>query len=238
MEITNVLLQGTVLGFSIAAPVGPIAVLCLRRSLNQGPVIGAASGLGAASADALYGAIVGFGLASVHDTLLKMQWLLGVLGGIFLVFLGFKTLFAQPTKQTSEASRGNGIAGAFVSTFLLTLSNPLTMLAFAAVIAAMGLKTDLNYGTAVSFVTGVFLGSAAWYLLLTAVAWKLRAQINDAMFRLINQISGIIILAFAVYILWSAGYMIYLEITQTIQGYVGQAKAAAVVNTFSRILPF
>ncbi len=239
MEITNVLLQGAVLGFSIAAPVGPIAVLCIRRTLNQGLVTGAVSGLGAAAADALYGAIVGFGLASLHDLLLRMQMFLSILGGIFLVYLGIKTVFAKPSNQAAEATGGKGVAGAFLSTFLLTLSNPLTILAFAAVVAALGLKTGVDYPTAVSFVTGVFIGSAAWYLVLAAVVSQLRTQLNESMFRLINQISGLIILGFGVYILWSAGYMIYTDVSQAIRGAVGQAKAAMVTEgVMRRILPF
>jgi threonine/homoserine/homoserine lactone efflux protein len=239
MEITNVLVQGVVLGFSIAAPVGPIAILLMRRTLNQGLFVGAVSGLGAATADALYGAIVGFGLASLHNALIKMQFFLSILGGAFLVFLGIKTLFAKPSNQAAEPASGNGVAGAFISTFLLTLSNPMTLLAFAAVVTALGLKTGVDYPTAVSFVTGVFIGSAGWYLLLTALVSQARTKMNESAFRIVNQISGIIILGFGIYILWSAGYILYMEINQAIAGAVGQAKRAMVGQAiFSRLMPF
>ena len=238
MEITNVLLQGAVLGFSIAAPVGPIAILLIRRTLSQGLFVGAVSGLGAASADAFYGAIVGFGLASLHNALIKMQFFLSILGGAFLVFLGIKTLFAKPTSQASEPTGGQGVAGAFLSTFLLTLSNPMTLLAFAAVITALGLKTGVDYPTAVSFVTGVFIGSAAWYLALTALVSQARTRMNEATFRIINQISGIIILGFGIYILWSAGYILYMEIAGAVAGAVGQAKRAMVMQgVMNRLMP-
>jgi threonine/homoserine/homoserine lactone efflux protein len=239
MKVMSGLLEGAVLGFSIAAPVGPIALLCIRRTINRGFAEGVASGLGAAVADTLYGAIVGFGLASLHKVVLKMQMFLSILGGIFLIYLGIKTIFAKPATQASETSAGKGLAGAFLSTFFLTLSNPLTILAFAAVVAALGLETSVDYATATSFVTGVFLGSAGWYLLLSGIVTQIRSQVNEGMFRLINQISGIIILAFAIYILWSAGYMLWQEVSDAIAGYVGEAKGAMVASQVMKtILPF
>ena len=239
MKVMNGLLEGAVLGFSIAAPVGPIALLCIRRTINRGFTEGIVSGLGAAAADTLYGAIVGFGLATLHEILLKMQMLLSILGGIFLIYLGIKTIFAKPATQSSDTAAGKGLAGAFLSTFFLTLSNPLTILAFAAVVAALGLETGVDYATATSFVTGVFIGSAGWYVGLSALVSQLRTQMNEGMFRLINQISGIIILAFAVYILWSAGYMLWQEVSDAIAGYIGDAKGAMIAgHVLKTIMPF
>lgn len=239
MKVMNGLLEGIILGFSIAAPVGPIALLCIRTTINQGFTSGIAAGLGAASADALYGAIVGFGLATLHQIVLKMQMFLSILGGAFLIYLGIKTMFAKPTTQTPTASNGKGLTGAFLSTFFLTLSNPLTILAFAAVVAAMGLETGVDYATACTFVTGVFLGSGAWYLLLSGLVTQVRTKINENMFRIVNQISGAIILAFAIYILWSAGYMLWQEVSHAVSGYVGQAKGAMIAGqVFKTLLPF
>ena len=127
----SLLLRGLIIGFSIAAPVGPIGVLCIRRTLAQGRAAGLVSGLGAASADALYGCVAGFGLTFVSGLLIAQQSWLKLLGGVFLCYLGVRTLLAQPAERAAAAG-GMGLAGAYGSTFLLTLTNPTTILSFAA----------------------------------------------------------------------------------------------------------
>ena len=137
MDVTF-LLRGLVIGFSIAAPVGPIGALCMRRTLTEGRAFGLVSGLGAASADAIYGCIAGFGLTFVSAFLVGHQLWLRLLGGAFLCYLGVKTLLTKPTEEGATA-KGKTLIGAYGSTFLLTLTNPMTILSFAAVFAGLGL---------------------------------------------------------------------------------------------------
>ena len=188
--------KGLAVGFCIAAPVGPIGLLCLRRSLADGRWIGFLSGLGAATADAIYGAVAAFGLTAVSDLLTAKQSWLRLGGGLFLVWLGLKTWRAQPPEQASAATAGTGL-GAFGSTVLLTLTNPMTILSFVGVFAGLGLGAAAgNAGAAAALVAGVFLGSAAWWLILSGLAGTLRDRITPAWMHRVNQLSGALIAAF------------------------------------------
>ena len=130
----GIVLKGLVLGFSIAAPVGPIGVLCIRRTLANGFRSGLVSGLGAATADAIYGTIAAAGLTLVADFLVRQQLWLGLLGGGFLVYLGIKTLRTAPQSEDNATVKDNA-GGNYFSTLLLTLSNPMTIFMFAAILA-------------------------------------------------------------------------------------------------------
>jgi threonine/homoserine/homoserine lactone efflux protein len=198
MEI-GFLLRGLLIGFSIAAPVGPIGVLCIRRTLADGRVSGLVSGLGAATADAVYGSIAGFGLAFISNFLVSQQVWLRLIGGAFLCYLGSKTILAQPSEQVA-VSRGKGLLSAYGSTFLLTLTNPLTILSFVAIFAGLGLAgTGGQYAGAGILVLGVFMGSAFWWFLLTTGVGFLREKFNTRGLQWVNWISGAIILGFGLY---------------------------------------
>jgi threonine/homoserine/homoserine lactone efflux protein len=191
------------IGFSIAAPVGPIGILCIRRTLVDGRLYGLITGLGAASADAIYGNIAAFGLVSITNLLIGGQTWLRLVGGIFLCYLGVRTLLARPA-QDEVPSQKTSLAGAYASTFLLTLTNPLTILSFAAIFAGMGLvNTAGDYGAAVVLVMGVFLGSATWWFILVLVVGLLRGRFNSSMMRWVNIIAGLIITGFGVVALLS-----------------------------------
>lgn len=193
---TAFLLRGLVIGFSIAAPVGPIGVLCIRRTLAHGRLPGLVSGLGAASADALYGTVAGFGLTVVSRFLIDQQETLRLAGGLFLCYLGLRTLLALPAEQAATG-QGHGLLNAFASTFFLTLTNPMTILAFGAIFAGLGLaETGGDYGAAGTLVTGVFLGSAAWWLILSGGVSLLRGRFNTAWLRRVNTVSGLMVLGF------------------------------------------
>ena len=193
-----ILLKGLILGFSIAAPVGPIGVLCIRRTLTDGRATGLVSGLGAASADALYGCIAGFGLTLLSDFLVSQQFWLRLVGGLFLFYLGIKTLLARPAQESASA-QGTGLLGAYTSTLFLTLTNPMTILSFAAIFAGLGVaSTDGDYASAALLVLGVFLGSALWWLLLSGGVSLFRARFNLSTLTWVNRLSGAGILAFGV----------------------------------------
>ena len=203
MESGNLLLSGILIGFSIAAPVGPIGVLCIRRTLAEGRATGFVSGLGAATADAIYGCIAGFGLTLVTRFLIDQQVWLRLFGGAFLCYLGLKTVLSRPAKQAASA-KGSGLAGAYGSTFLLTLTNPMTILSFAAVFAGLGLASaGGSYASAGILVLGVFTGSALWWLLLSGGASLLRGKFDARRLEWVNRISGVIIAGFGVVALLS-----------------------------------
>lgn len=195
---SNFLFKGFAIGFAIAAPVGPIGVLCIRRSLAGGRWLGLATGLGAATADASYGAIAGFGLTAISAFLVGQRLWLNLIGGIFLCFLGVQTCLSKPAKVSSDINVVP-LVPAYVSTLLLTLTNPMTILSFIAVFAGLGLATAANYLAASLMVIGVFSGSAAWWLVLSTVAGSLRSRISDAWMQMVNRLSGCLILGFGIY---------------------------------------
>ncbi len=188
-------LKSLLFGFLLAATVGPMWVLCFRRTLAQGPLAGLASGMGIAVADGLYGAVAAFGLTAISGFLLAHAYWIGLAGGAFLAYLGAKILIANPTLNGREEQKVNH-AKAFLSTLGLTLANPPTILAFVAIFAGLGLVAS-DYATASLVVLGVFLGSASWWVLLAAGAGRLRAHVGPKLFRAINVISGCTILGFA-----------------------------------------
>lgn len=191
-----IFLQGLLLGFSIAAPVGPIGALCIRRTLAQGPLAGFVSGMGAATADSMYGAIAGFGLTAISGWLLASQGWLQLVGGLFLCFLGVRTLLDEPAQQ-ADTDRTRGLLGAYLSTFLLTVTNPATILSFVAVFAGLGLTAaGGDYASAGLLVGGVFLGSAFWWWLLSQLANRLRNRLQGGGLRWVNRLSGTMILGF------------------------------------------
>jgi threonine/homoserine/homoserine lactone efflux protein len=190
------LISGLVIGFSIAAPVGPIGILCIRRTLADGRLHGLVSGLGAATADAVYGCIAAFGLAFISDLLVQQQVWLRIVGGAFLLFLGVRTILAKPSEK-SQNDKKLGLAGAYGSTFLLTITNPVTILSFAAVFASLGVgSASGDYGSAALLVLSVFVGSAAWWLILSGSVSLLQGKVTPRVMRWINRVSGAIILTF------------------------------------------
>jgi threonine/homoserine/homoserine lactone efflux protein len=192
-----VFLRGLAIGFGIAAPVGPIGILCIRRTLADGRAVGFAAGLGAATADALYGAVAAFGLTLVSSTLIGQRVWLQAVGGVFLCYLGVRVWIAAPATVTSETRRGPGLVSAWATTFALTVTNPTTILSFAAIFAGLGLGGGTGgYGSASIMVLGVFLGSAFWWLLLSTGVGFLRASITPAHLRWVNRVAAAIITAF------------------------------------------
>ncbi len=192
------LYKGLLIGFSIAAPVGPIGILCIKRTLYSGRVFGLFSGLGAATADSLYGCIAAFGLTFISNFLLQEQTWLRLIGGIFLCFLGLKTFLSHPPTALSSTKQSS-LLNAYGSTFFLTLTNPLTILFFTAIFAGFGLANKSSgYSTAALTVLGVFLGSSCWWVILSGITGFLRNRINLSGLTWINRISGVIILGFGI----------------------------------------
>jgi threonine/homoserine/homoserine lactone efflux protein len=198
-SVAETLLQGAVIGLAIAAPVGPIGLLCVRRTLAEGPASGLASGLGAAAADAAYGLVAVLGLGVVAAVLTRHAAWLQLAGGALLVWLAVASLrrAMAPAVVKGAEARGSGMLGAFVGTFALTLANPMTILSFAGIVAAFA--AGGGAGPGLLLVLGVFAGSTAWWLTLVGGVTLARSALPPGALRLIEAVSGAALLAFGLY---------------------------------------
>ena len=202
------LLTGIIIGFSVAAPVGPIALLIMRRSLNEGRLAGFISGLGAATADLLCGLVAAVGLSAITTTINSHRSSLQLMGGIFMIWLGVHAFRAKdPVNATQRPLRERNLLLAYVFTFLLTMANPLTLLGLVGVVAAAG-GGGPAYSTTDTVVLGggIFLGSASWWLLLSNLAGWLGRKLGQPMMHFINMAAGALIVGFGVWQLTSLLY--------------------------------
>lgn len=192
--------KGLIIGFSIAAPVGPIGILCIRRTLEYGRWIGFVSGLGAATADAFYGLVAGLGLTIVTRFLIDQQSWLHVIGSVFLCYLGIRIFFSKPSDEAAKAKgKGRNVFKAYASTFLLTMTNPVTILSFLAIFSSLGMAKNESSIAGLLLVVGVFLGSVFWWLLLSQMAGLLAKRVGNRFFKCVNYVSGAVLVAFGVY---------------------------------------
>jgi threonine/homoserine/homoserine lactone efflux protein len=194
----SLFIKGFVIGFSIAAPVGPIGILCIQRTLSDGNIQGLATGMGAATADALYGFIAAFGLTFISNFLVDQSIWFRIIGGLFLCYLGIRAFLRKFQEQT-VAVPNSTILSAYGTTFFLTLTNPMTILFFAGIFAGLGIVSEsIHYASAGLMVIGVFSGSGAWWLLLSGTTGIFRNKISGGKLALVNKISGFIILLLGV----------------------------------------
>jgi threonine/homoserine/homoserine lactone efflux protein len=192
-------LKAFVIGLSIAAPVGPIGVLCIRRTLVSGRRIGFASGLGAATADAFYGAVAAFGLTFLFRFFVQNAGPLHVIGGAVLLLIGLRTMFSRqdtPGAADAAARPSGGLLPAYGSTLFLTITNPMTIVSFAAVFAVIAPAGGLDYRSAAETVMGVFAGSAAWWLVLSMGVGAVRQAAGAPLLRWVSRASGGVIAGF------------------------------------------
>ncbi len=189
-------IKGFVIGFSIAAPVGPIGILCIQRTLADGNVQGLVTGLGAATADAIYGLIAAFGLTFISNFLVDQSIWFRFFGGFFLCYLGIRAISRKTSTQSVSMANRTSLS-AYGTTFFLTLANPMTILFFAGVFAGLGIVSkSIHYAEASLMVIGVFSGSAVWWVFLSGATGIFRNKINESKLALVNKISGVVILAF------------------------------------------
>jgi threonine/homoserine/homoserine lactone efflux protein len=195
--------RGLLIGLSIAAVVGPMSILCIHRTLDRGQRYGLISGLGIATADGVYGSIAAFGLTVIASFLINQQQWIRLIGGLFLIYLGLKAMLFKPVER-STGTAVNSLFGAYVSTFLLTLSNPMTILSFAAIFASIGVGgVRSSVIAALLVVLGVFAGSALWWCILTSGVNLLRRKVTLSWLRWINRGSGAFLIAFGIVALFS-----------------------------------
>jgi threonine/homoserine/homoserine lactone efflux protein len=187
------LLKGLIIGFAMAVPIGPIGIMCIRKTLAEGHTRGLIIGLGAATADALYGCIAAFGLTFVSDVIASQHVWLRLIGGGLLLFLGIRT-FRAKRKAPKIPSDNTGMLGSYISSFLLAVTNPVTIFAFVAVFAAFGLGHRLDIIAAGILVLGVFAGSCLWFLTLGYVATLFRKKLDAGGLSWVNRISGVLII--------------------------------------------
>jgi threonine/homoserine/homoserine lactone efflux protein len=184
--------NGIIVGIVIALPVGPVGVLCVRRTLFEGPVFGFVSGLGAATADTIFGIVAGFGLTFIRDWLLGYQDWLSAAGGLFLLYAGIKALSVLRPPEP-EPLDGEAVLGAYASTFALTITNPVTILAFAGIFAKLDVGAEGGLLATSVLVAGVFVGSLLWWLGLSfGISW-LRSAVGGFQLKWLNRVSGAIL---------------------------------------------
>lgn len=206
----QLIISGALLGYFAAIPIGPVNLICIRRTLHFGTYYGFMSGLGAAFGDCLFASITAFGITALSQLIVGYAFPMQLCGGIFLLVFGIRTFFAAPPPNFRERLSAPAKAvpshtRALVSTFMLTVSNPATFVAYTALIAGLGIFADAraqaSFLTASFVVLGVFVGSALWWLTLTTIVGLLHARINDAIVRRINEVSGFLVASFGVVVL-------------------------------------
>jgi threonine/homoserine/homoserine lactone efflux protein len=193
--VPSIFVMGLIIGFALAAPVGPIAAICVQRTMNHGRLAGVLSGLGSAAADAVYGTAAAFGASFIAEFLVEHGSWLQKIGGAILVIMGVRLFFAKP-KERDPAGRVRGKAGIFLSTFLLTLTNPMTFLAFGAIFATMGLGAVRGHSIlTLDLVAGVTAGAALWWTILVVSVWALRRHFSYSKLVWVNRGAGVFVVA-------------------------------------------
>jgi threonine/homoserine/homoserine lactone efflux protein len=195
-------LKGLLVGIIVSAPMGPIGVLCLQKTVNKGPVLGFLSGLGAATADTFYAILAAFGVGFITNFLTKNQLLFQVVGVLVLLFLGLRMIFKNPIKQyryNRSSSKKTGAIKDYISVFFLTLSNPLTIIFFGAAFTMLGLlSNDVSEKNNLLLVAGIFSGASLWWFVLTYVVNIFRKKFRLRNIFMLNRISGIIIIVLSI----------------------------------------
>ncbi len=186
------------IGVVIAAPVGAMAMLLVQRTLAHGWRAGAATGAGIATADGTYAALAAFGVTAVSQWLVTYQTWFRIIGGLALIWLGWRALRTPPTHRAAEAKDSARLAPLYTSAVGLTLTNPMTIMAFAAVFAGAGLVAQAGAGSALAVTLGVACGSMLWWLALTTGTWAVRHAVSDRSMLVVNRVSGGVLIAFGV----------------------------------------
>jgi threonine/homoserine/homoserine lactone efflux protein len=190
-------LRGLIIGFTIAAAVGPITLLVIRRTINHGGRYGFASGLGVASADATYAGVAAFGLTAITSVLVSRHMLLGLVGGAVIAIVGVRTVLSRPAGPAADAERP-GLAGAFLSIYALTMTNPLTIVLYAGVFAGIGLVAGSSFVDATVVTLAAWLGSTAWWVILCSIVGWVRGHVSTTALLWVNRISGAALVVFGI----------------------------------------
>lgn len=194
--IESIFVKGLIIGFSVAAIIGPISLMCIRRTIAEGQLVGIAIGIGSACADAIFALIAGFGITLIADIIIKHLLMLRIMGGLFLVYLGTRIFFERVPEKVASIT-ASGFIGTVASTLLLTLTNPMTIFSFSAIFAGLGIScTPSEPGPIITLAIAVFLGALAWWIILTSFLRLFHARVNQKTLIIINRIAGGLIAAF------------------------------------------
>lgn len=216
MIITDSLIKGFLIGISVAMAIGPIALLCIQRTLSNGFTAGFTIGLGAALADSLYGFIAVAGLAVISEFLITYEGVIAGIGSLILLYMAYGTMKSKPENslaaeipkslRVSPVSLDKSLnkpsprtlVQSLISSFFLTLSSPMTILLFTAIFTGMDLITSkFEYDTGSALIMGVFLGSTIWWLILSGVIKMIRNKLSHKSIAFINKVSSVILFGFA-----------------------------------------
>ncbi len=197
MDKIELFIKGIIIGVSVSAPLGPIGMLCLQRTLNKGRIVGFVSGTGAAFADTFYAVLAGFGVSLISNFLHTYQLYFRIIGGAILLFLGIHMFVSNPVNQFRSTQKKRNFVGYFISTFALTISNPITIIFFGAVFAAFA-TTSTNFETLL-LILGVFSGAIAWWFTIVSITNIFRNKIKIRNLYWINKITSVLIMIFAIF---------------------------------------
>ena len=197
MNAVELFLRGVAAGLAISAPVGPVNVLCIQQTLSKGPRAGVVSGLGAAAADTIYGAIAGFSISFIIQFLLREEFWIRILGGLLLIGIGVYYYRKEP-KPIDQQRRSNSPHAEFATAFLLNLTNPTTVLSFLAVLAMLGLGESRTWWLTLILIGGIFVGAMIWWIILTIGSNHFRNRVTDRATVWMNRIAGLAIGGFGV----------------------------------------
>jgi threonine/homoserine/homoserine lactone efflux protein len=197
MNAVELFLRGVAAGLAISAPVGPVNVLCIQQTLSKGPRAGVVSGLGAAAADTIYGAIAGFSISFIIQFLLREEFWIRILGGLLLIGIGVY-YYRKEAKPIDQQRRSNSPHAEFATAFLLNLTNPTTVLSFLAVLAMLGLGESRAWWLTLILIGGIFVGAMIWWIILTIGSNHFRNRVTDRATVWMNRIAGLAIGGFGV----------------------------------------
>ncbi|MDO8872280.1 MAG: LysE family transporter [Methanoregula sp.] len=193
---TSLFIQGMIIGLMLAVPVGPIALLCIQRAITDGRLHGIVSGIGVATADSFYAAVTFFGLTAISGLIIAQQFSLRLAAGVVLILVGVRTFFSIPAPMSVKTEHETYLKD-YLSMVAITIANPLTLIFFIAILPGFGVVFHENSVLSASeFVGGVFLGSALWWIILCGAIGSVRSHISADQLRLINRISGLMIVCF------------------------------------------
>lgn len=203
--IPEIFVKGVLIGLLVSAPLGPIGVLCIQRTLNRGYMSGFVSGLGAASADIIFAIIAGFGLTIIINFIQERQFYFQILGGLFVLYIGLRIFYTNPVKQLRlQRLNKPPLSQDFVSVFLLTLSNPMAIFLFIAIMAAIKVANDsLSIFEILTLTAGIAGGTILWWFILASIANRFRKRIRLRSIWWMNKITGTVVVLFGIVVLAS-----------------------------------
>lgn len=202
MENSRLFVEAALIGLAIAAPVGPVGLLCIERTLRQGAATGFVTGLGAATADAIYAAIGAAGLGTLIALLTRLAMPLALAGCVLLLYLGIATLRRDAASHAARAAGAHSLPRAYGSALALTLTNPMTILSFIAIFAGLAGARTPSLADSVLMVVGVFAGSALWWLLLAYGGGRLLSRLGERGQLLVDKACGVLLIGFALLLAW------------------------------------